>query len=122
MNQRAIRGSPALVISSPRRWKLTSNKLREDIAGTVPDFYATTPESLVFFYVGKPIFFYRDAAFLTSEMVFRHISRNCGRGYDHGTAAGLYTVALGRQGHAPCKTSSSKYLHGSLLFWAPTSP
>ena len=28
----------------------------------------------------------------------------------------VYAVALGKQGHAPCKTSSSKNPHGSQLF------
>ena len=38
------------------------------------------------------------------------------------TATGQQTVAWGKQGHAVCKTSCSKYLHGSKLLCAPTRP
>ena len=31
-------------------------------------------------------------------------------------------MATGKQGHAPCKTSSSKNPHGSQLLWEPTRP
>ena len=30
-------------------------------------------------------------------------------------------MAMGKQGHAPCKISSFKNPHGSQLLWAPTS-
>ena len=38
------------------------------------------------------------------------------------TATGLKTVARGKQGHAPCKSSSSKNPKGSQLLWSSTSP
>ena len=31
-------------------------------------------------------------------------------------------MARGKQGHAPCKTSSSKNTYGSQLLWEPTRP
>ena len=41
-----------------------------------------------------------------SFVSFHNISENCGRGYDLRTATGLQAVVGGKQGHAPCKTSS----------------
>ena len=42
----------------------------------------------------------------------------CGRAYDLWTVTDLSTMGWGKQGHAPCKTSSSKNTYGSQLLWA----
>ena len=36
------------------------------------------------------------------ELIFNHISLNCGGVYDHRTATGLSTMDRGRHGHVPC--------------------
>ena len=53
---------------------------------------------------------FQDVVFLTPRLAPHHISSNCGRGYDLGTATGLYTEF------------NSKNPHGSQLLWAPTRP
>ena len=44
------------------------------------------------------------------KLVFQDISKNCGRGYDLGTATGLQTVVYGKQWHLPVKHPSPNIL------------
>ena len=49
---------------------------------------------------------FNDVAFLPPELVFHHITKNCGGGESLRTTACLETVIGRRQGHALCEILS----------------